>query len=365
MLSQRLSLSLRLRLNLHHFIITFSRTNHVQLFSSHSLSISHKKLLNSSPRPNANHYRSPVPLPKSSLCTYSRTSSTFSTLILTRTHKSQHNFALVLHNSQYNSSQQKLYPIVKYPLPQNQDTPTIIPTARPCDMRAKIHVTILPNNILPTQHQQKKKPTCCNLLCYNPPNSPRHLPRYTSTSVRQRLTITGHPTMSIYSSISGSPTSQPSLPSRMGTPLYRKALISDTPDEDKELTDVILSGWVRTNTPISVGQDVVLHLTNGLTGSRVTDPHARIHIISQKIREPSTRDQHSDSSLFSTYQGLPGYAFLGLSATLKEYVLEWPISYAQFASKSSISFLCHPMPGSVAKPFATYSLRVALSPRKA
>ena len=146
----------------------------------------------------------------------------------------------------------------------------------------------------------------------------------------------------------------------MGTPLYRKALISDPPDEDKEITDVIISGWVRTNTPVTVGQDVVLHLTNGITGSRVTDPHARIHIITQKIREPSARDQTPDNTLFSTYQGLQGYAFLGLSATFKDYVLDWPISYAQFASKSSISFFCHPMPGCIAKPFATFSVEYIL-----
>ena len=205
---------------------------------------------------------------------------------------------------------------------------------------------------------KNKKPTCFTLLCFSdPPNSPQHLQRYTWYSLLVSLTnFDTTPNMSIYSSVSGSPRTNIAQPSRTGTPLYRKALITETPDEDKDLTEVIISGWVKTNASLAVGSDVVLHLTNGITGSRVTDPHARIHIVTDKIREPSRHDDDFRSKLFSSYQGLQGYLFLGLSANFKDYVLDWPISFAQFASRSAISFFCHPMPGCVAKTFATPSL---------
>ena len=361
-LSQNQRLSLRLRLIPYHHTITYYRTNHFHIFSDHPLAMEQRKLLHSQSHHATHHCLSPVLLTKHLFSKAACTASTYSTCTLPDKHTHQHTNSLLLQNHKYNSFQHVQYILVQNSLSTSSNVSAQIHTNRLTNMRIALQIETTSNSKLPSQHLQKKKPTCCDLLCYDPPNSPRHLVRYTSSSTSTRLCLTTFCPlpMSIYSSISRSPTSQPSIPSRLGTPLYRKALISDPPDESKEITEVILSGWIRTNTTVTVGQDVVLHLTNGLTGSRVTDPHARIHIISQKIREPSTRDQPTDNTLFSTYQGLQGYAFLGLSASLKDYVLDWPISHAQFASKSSISFFCHPMPGCIAKPFATYSVEYIL-----
>ena len=58
-LSQNQRLSLRIRLRQYHYIITFSRTNHLHICSSHPLAMLHKKPFNGRPRSATNHSLSP------------------------------------------------------------------------------------------------------------------------------------------------------------------------------------------------------------------------------------------------------------------------------------------------------------------
>ena len=125
-LSQSLRLSLRLRLNLYHYFLTFSRSYHFLIFSSYPLAMPQTKLPNSHPRHTTTNYLTPILRTKSLISRHTCTPITDSTRTLTGEYIYHHTHILVLHNYKYDSVQQTLYTLVQNPLPMttNISAPT-------------------------------------------------------------------------------------------------------------------------------------------------------------------------------------------------------------------------------------------------